>query len=283
MLQLPSRVEPLSIDPFRTRDHVADFDDRILQYRHFSAEARGGLRMIAGLNYGSGPGQRLDLFVPASVTPRSGFPVHMFIHGGYWRMFSKDDFSYVARTVVDAGAIAVVLDYDLMPSVRLDEVVQQVRGAKAWVLNNIHQYGGDRSRLTVSGHSAGAHLATFLFNDGQAKPPLGALLLGGVYDIRPLRQSFLQPLIQLTDDEVREFSPMDHSFQPRVESIVLYGERETMPFRQQAMGMAWQLKEAGCQVSLAALNGADHMSSVLDLGFADTEAGRWLASLIAKH
>jgi arylformamidase len=217
------------------------------------------------------------------MTPKVGFPVHIFIHGGYWRMFSKDDFSYVARTVVGAGAIAVVLDYDLMPSVRLADVVRQVREAKAWVLKNIHQYGGDRSRLTVSGHSAGAHLATFLFSHGQAKPPLGALLLGGVYDIRPLRHSFLQPLIELTDDEVREFSPMDHRFQPRVDSIVLYGERETTPFMRQASGIAWQLKEAGSQVWLAALPDADHMSSVLDLGFPDRQAGTWLSSLIARH
>ena len=129
----------------------------------------------------------------------------------------------------DAGAIAVVLDYDLMPLVRLADVVRQVREAKKWVSENIHLYGGDASRLTVSGHSAGAHLATFLLTEGEEMPPRGALLLGGVYDLRPLRQSFLQPLIQLTDDEVCQFSPIDKHFQPRVNTVILYGERETPP------------------------------------------------------
>ena len=285
MLQSPCRVGSLPTDLFRTRDHVPDFDDKVLEYRRLSAETRSELKVIADLRYGPDPGQRLDLFVPVSETTanRASLPVHIFIHGGYWRMFSKGDFSFVARTVVEAGAIAVVLDYDLMPQVRLDRVVHQVRQAKEWVLRNIHLYGGDTSRLTVSGHSAGAHLATFLFNEGQEEPPRGALLLGGVYDIRPLRQSFLQPLIQLTDDEVHEFSPIDQRFQPRVDSVILYGERETVPFRAQAGSLAWQLKEAGCDVVLSALTDADHMSSVLDLGFSDREAGARLASLIARH
>jgi len=275
----------LTIDLFRTRDHVSDFDDRVLEYKRLSAETRNELKAIVDVTYGPSPGQRLDLFVPTSVSSANGagLPVHIFIHGGYWRMFSKDDFSYIARTIVGAGAIAIVLDYDLMPSVRLADVVRQVREAKQWVSENVHLYGGDASRLTVSGHSAGAHLATFLLTEGEEMPPRGALLLGGIYNIRPLRQSFLQPLIQLTDDEVRQFSPIEKRFQPRVDTVILYGERETLPFRAQATGLAWQIKEAGCDVSLSALTDADHMSSVLDLGFPDREAGARLSSLIARH
>ncbi|WP_442578968.1 alpha/beta hydrolase [Mesorhizobium sp. ASY16-5R] len=276
----------MATDPFRTRDHVPDFDEKVLEYRRLSAETRSELQVIGDLPYGPAPGQRLDIFIPSDGRDHGNvgrLPVHIFIHGGYWRMFSKDDFSYIARTVVDAGAIAVLLDYDLMPSVRLADVVRQVRDAKAWVAENIARYGGNASRLTVSGHSAGAHLATFLFTEGEESPPRGALLLGGIYNIRPLRESFLQPLIQLTDDEVRQFSPIDDAFQPRVNSVILYGERETKPFHTQAGGLAWQLKRAGCEVSLSALPGADHMSSVLDLGFSDTEAGRHLSSLIARH
>lgn len=275
----------MAIDLFRTRDHVPDFDDKVLEYRRLSAATRNELQVIADLPYGPASGQRLDLFVPTSASSAkgAGLPVHIFIHGGYWRMFSKDDFSFVARTVVSAGAIAVVLDYDLMPSVRLAEVVRQVRGARTWVSENIHLYGGDASRLTVSGHSAGAHLATFLLTEGEEMPPRGALLLGGIYNLRPLRRSFLQPLIQLTDDEVCQFSPMDKHFQPRVDTVILYGERETPPFHAQAAGLAWQIKEAGCDVSLSTLADTDHMSSVLDLGFTDREAGAQLLSLISRH
>lgn len=275
----------MAIDLFRTRDHVPDFDDKVLEYRRLSAETRNEIQVIADLPYGPASGQRLDLFVPTSASSAkgAGLPVHVFIHGGYWRMFSKDDFSFVARTVVAAGAIAVVLDYDLMPSVRLAEVVRQVRDARTWVSENIHLYGGNASRLTVSGHSAGAHLATFLLTEGEEMPPRGALLLGGVYNLRPLRRSFLQPIIQLTDDEVCQFSPIDKHFQPRVNTVILYGERETPPFHAQAAGLAWQIKEAGCDVSLSTLADADHMSSVLDLGFSDREAGAQLFSLISRH
>jgi arylformamidase len=269
------------LDLFRTRDHVPDFDEKVLEYQRLSIETRSELEMVADIRYGPQPGQKLDIFLPASGS--KGLPVHMFIHGGYWRMFSKNDFSYVARTATDAGAIAVVIDYDLMPSVRLADVVREIREAKSWVSKSIETYGGDAMQLTVSGHSAGAHLATFLFTEGEQPPPRGALLLSGVYDIRPLRGSFLQPLIQLTDEEVRDFSPVDQRFQPRVNSVILYGEQETRPFHVQAGSLAWHLKAAGCEVSLSALAGADHMSGVLDLGLPHTEAGKRLFALIARH
>ncbi|TIP31962.1 MAG: alpha/beta hydrolase, partial [Mesorhizobium sp.] len=88
-------------------------------------------------------------------------------------------------TVTSAGAIAVIVDYALMPSVRMATVVDQIRRARQWTYDRIASYGGDPDQLTVSGHSAGAHLATMLFNDNtRASGIKGALLLGGIYDLR---------------------------------------------------------------------------------------------------
>src|ERR1700733_14616679 len=113
------------------------------------------------VSYGSDRTETFDLFFPKDV--RAPAPVHMFVHGGYWRMFSKRDFSYIADTITAAGAIAAIVDYALMPSVRMAVLVDQTRRAKSWLLANIGAHGGDAQRLTASGHSAGAHLCALTF------------------------------------------------------------------------------------------------------------------------
>jgi arylformamidase len=274
----------LTTDPFRTRDHVTDFDDKVAAYRERSAATRGRLRTVT-VRTGDAAGEVLDLFFPAPdshpAADDAARPVHLFIHGGYWRMFSKDDFSYVADTVTATGAIAAVLDYALMPSVRLSDIVGQVRRARRWIADTIAEHGGDPARVTVSGHSAGAHLATFLFSADQPDPVAGALLLGGLYDLRPLQSSFLQPLIGLTDEEVRSLSPIDHRHSPATRVRVLWGDRETPPFHEQGRAFAGHLRDQGADVVAMALADADHMSSALDLGSPDTETGRHLVGLIA--
>lgn len=274
----------MTTDLFRTRDHVADFDDKIAAYRDRSAATRARLRTVT-VRTGDAEGEALDLFFPGRDGDADAAgelrPVHLFIHGGYWRMLSKDDFSYVADTVTATGAIAAVLDYALMPSVRLSDIVGQVRRARRWIADNIAAHGGDPARLTVSGHSAGAHLATFLFTEDQPDPVAGALLLGGLYDLRPLQSSFLEPLIGLTDEEVATLSPLDHRHSPATRVRVLWGARETAPFHEQGTAFASHLAGQGNDVVSVALAAADHMSSALDLGSPETEAGRHLVALIS--
>ena len=62
-------------------------------------------------------------------------------------MFSKADYSYIADTVTKAGAMAVIIDYALMPEVRMAAIVEQVRRAKQCVLDTIASYGDDPGRI----------------------------------------------------------------------------------------------------------------------------------------
>ncbi|MBB3773676.1 arylformamidase [Angulomicrobium tetraedrale] len=269
-------------DPFRTRDHVADFDRHVAAYAARSTATRARLPMRADLAYGPSPAERLDLFFPPQGASGA---VHLFIHGGYWRMFTKEDFSFVAETVTQAGAIAVIIDYARMPSVRMETVVAQVRRARDWITGHIGALGGDPARLTVSGHSAGAHLAALLFDDRQPATLHGALLLSGLYDLAPLQASFLKELIALTDAEVTRFSPLRRDYgaqargNPRVELLV--GERETPPFHAQADAFAAHLAGAGLMAERSTMEGADHMSIVADLGTPGTPTARRLAGLLA--
>jgi arylformamidase len=143
-------------DLFRTRDHVADFDRYLAEYARRSVQSRERHAHQLDVAYGDSPAERLDLFLPPpSTSPR---PIHLFIHGGYWRMFSKDDFSFIADTVLAAGGIAAIMDYSLMPGARMDTIVGEVRRAAKWLRTHATEFGGDAKRLTVSGHSAGARL-----------------------------------------------------------------------------------------------------------------------------
>jgi arylformamidase len=266
-------------DPFRTRDHVADFDEIVRDIVGRSEAARARLDMLADIAYGAGPDETLDLFFPNER--RQAMPVHIFIHGGYWRMFSKSDYSYVAKTVTQAGAIAVIIDYSLMPDVRMEHIIDQVRRAKRWVIDTIAEYQGDPNRLTISGHSAGAHLATFLVqSDPSPSGVEAALLLGGLYDLKPLQSSFLQPLIGLTDDEVFRFSPLGHTHDPATRVSILVGSEETPPFHQQAEAFQAVLQSQGLSAELTTLADSNHVSSVRDLGIPTSETGRLLHRLI---
>lgn len=266
-------------DPFRIRDHVTEFDDIVAEIVHRSAETRRNVPMIADVAYGATPAETCDLFFPQEE--RRGLPVHMFIHGGYWRMFSKRDYSYVADTITRAGAIAVILDYSLMPAVRMADIVDQVRRAGRWVVEHIAAHGGDPRMLTVSGHSAGAHLATMLFDDDSRPSGIrGALLLGGIYDLKPLQTSFLADEIAITDEEVERYSPISHRFDSSVRVEVAVGAEETPPFHGQAASFADGLEKQGLMVSRTSLAAANHMSSVRDLGLAGTKAEGLLAGLL---
>jgi arylformamidase len=270
-------------DPFRTRDVVPDFDRHVADYAARSAETRARLPMRPDIAYGPSPAERLDLFLPPPH--RATGAVHMFIHGGYWRMFAKEDFSFVAETVTRAGAIAVIVDYALMPAVRMATLVAQIRQARDWIAAHIGAYGGDASRLTISGHSAGAQLGALLLDaSAPAGSVAGAVLISGIYDLAPLQHSFLRDLIGLTDEEIRDFSPLARTYTVGADIRLLVGELETAPFHQQMNAFGSHLAiAAGSRVSQRTLAGADHMSIMADLGTPGTNAaGHLVDCLMAR-
>jgi arylformamidase len=272
-------MEPAK-DPFRTRDHVANFDEVVGSFVQASAATRARHRFVSGILYGPGEGETLDLFLPEKIA--EPIPVHVFVHGGYWRMFAKEDFSFVAETVLAKGAIAVVIDYALMPSVRLAHIVDQVRRAVLWVGGNIGRYGGDPAAISVSGHSAGAHLCCWLLaSEGDSVPIRAALLVSGVYDLVPLRDSFLKDLIALTQEEAERWSPLHARFTTDSRVSILVGQAETEPFHDQAGQLVRHLAEQGVAATSETLADMNHMTIVRDLGRPGTAAAQALARILA--
>ncbi len=271
-------------DLYRIRDFVSDFDAVASQFGARSRALSESARVQADIAYGSREREVLDLVFPDK--PASDAPLHVFIHGGYWRSGEKADYRLVATPVLEAGGIAAFVEYDLMPGQRLAVLVDQVRRAVCWLQDNATRFGANPERITVSGHSAGAHLASYLAATGPEEtvtarlPQLrGMLLLSGIYDLSGIPDSFLRHEAQLTHAEAAAFSPLTSKHHSGPERIIAYGADETAPFHDQAVALHRKLEGDGRSVVIA-LPGLNHMSVVLDLGDPNSALGQKLTDLV---
>lgn len=127
------------------------------------------VRKTASLTYQEGtskfPAQQLDVYAPRQV--KSPRPVLVFIHGGNWNSGKKSQYWPMGRNFARKGIVTVIIDYPLSPAATYDDMAQASAKAVRWTMENISQYGGDTSRLFLSGHSAGGHLAALIGLDDE--------------------------------------------------------------------------------------------------------------------
>ncbi len=218
----------------------------------------------ADIAYGPDPLMDLDIYTPLSGT--APHPVHLYIHGGYWRSRTKEDFGFLGASLAEQGLMTVIVNYPLCPAVTLNEVVASARASFAWVCNSISEYGGDSRRITLSGHSAGAHLgAAILAEDwsqrGLEEEPLnGAVLVSGIYDPAPTQHISVNAEIGITPDLARAHN---YAVQPPRLACpvhVIVGGAEPEGWIAQSRDYAAHLEAAGLPVSLTISRGENHFS-----------------------
>lgn len=272
-------------DPYMIRDLVPNAEAVSTQGVVASKAAQESHKSRLDVAYGESARETLDIFWPEN--PSANAPIHIFIHGGYWRAGSKSDCAFVANTVLAAGAIAVLIEYDLIPDQRMTTLVDQVRRAARWVRDHAEELGGDAGAITASGHSAGGHLASYLMAKGpheDAFPDTGVarlLLLSGIYDLGPITGSFLQPEISLSAGEVANWSPVSATLPSDIQAVAVVGEKESFPFHDDAKSLAANISAAGFATLAISLVGEDHMTIVQAMGQTGTECAKLLHECIA--
>jgi len=257
--------------------------DIIDWYAVASATARNRLVCERDIAYGKGEDERFDFF----PTSRPDAPVVVYVHGGAWRLLSKEESAFAAEAFVASGASFVALDFSITPKVRLPEMAAQVRRALVWLWRNGDSHGINRNRLYLCGHSSGAHLtATTLVTDWTPFEDLprdfikGAVCASGSYDLQAVMLSARGHYLNLDAAEEEALSPQRHVEMLECPIIVAYGENESPEFQRQARDFHAAIGRAGHAAELIVGENLNHFEIVTTLARRDGLLARAMLGLM---
>lgn len=212
--------------------------------------------------YGPTEIEKLDIF----RTAQPNAPINIFIHGGAWRRNKAADYAVQAELFVRAGAHHVIPDF-----INVDEaggslfpMAEQVRRAIVWVYRNASSFGGDPTRLYLTGHSSGAQLGGCMVTTDWSQEGLpsdvfkGAVLCSGMYDLKPVRLSKRSLYVKFTDEMEHELSAQRHLDRLNTPLVLGYGTYETPEFQRQTRDFFAAVRSAGKPAELIVGKGYNH-------------------------
>jgi len=152
------------------------------------------------LAYGAGERNKWDLFPARDPSA----PCLVWIHGGYWQARSRESFACFAEGVLAHGWSAALPGYTLAPEATLSEIVREVRSALDWLAAEGSAHG-IQGPIVLSGWSAGGHLTAMTLDHKSVR---AGLAISGLYDLGPIRDTYLNERLKLTDEEIATLSPL---------------------------------------------------------------------------
>lgn len=215
--------------------------------------------------YGIHPRERVDLY-PTAV---DFAPLVIFIHGGYWKGRSKDQFAWLAPAFTDRGFNFATVGYPLAPEAKLTGIVASCRAAIHWLLNYPSGLRFDPTRVHVIGHSAGGHLAAMMMVTDWTRQSLpatavkSATCISGLYDLAPLRRVRHLADLRIDADEAERLSPAHLVPPAHAHLIAAVGGEESDEFKRHAAELATNWKARGIRVTQPSVPGRHHFD-VLD-------------------
>ena len=103
---------------------------------------------------------KLDVWYPRD-NPKPT-PTLVYIHGGGWIFGSKEGAILQTLPYMEKGWRIVNVEYRMAGNSLAPAAVEDARCALRWVFRNAKQYNFDTSKIVVTGHSAGGHLALMM-------------------------------------------------------------------------------------------------------------------------
>jgi arylformamidase len=231
-------------------DIVAGWDRR-------SSEMRARYGDHLDLRYGSRERNRID-FLKAG----DGAPTLLFIHGGYWQTRAKETFTVFAGGPMAHGINVALIGYTLAPDATLDRIVAEIHQGLDFLAAKLPALGGDPNRIVVSGWSAGGHLTSMALSHPHVR---AGMAISGIYDLEPIRHSYLNVKLGLDEAMSRRNSPMMQTEGIAKPLSMVVGSAELPLLRRQTADFAGHRAKYGLPVTYEEIPGANHFTIMDEL------------------
>ena len=231
---------------------VAGSADIVAGWERRSTEMRGRYSDHLDLRYGPRERNRIDF-----LKAREKGPTLVFIHGGYWQTRAKETFALFAGGPMAHGINVALIGYTLAPDATLDEIVAEIHQGLNFLVERLPGLGGDAGRIVVSGWSAGGHLTSMALSHPQVKAGLG---ISGIYDLEPIRHSYLNVKLGLDEVMSRRNSPVMQAGGAMKPLTLVVGSAELPLLRKQTADFAGHRAKFGLPVTYEEIPGADHFT-----------------------
>jgi arylformamidase len=236
---------------------VAGSADMVAGWDRRSAEMRARYSDHLDLSYGPRERNRIDFLKAAD-----GGPTLLFIHGGYWQMRAKEAFTLFATGPMAHGINVALIGYTLAPDATLDEIVAEIDRGLDFLAEQLPVLGGDPRRIAVSGWSAGGHLTAMALAHPKVK---AGMAISGIYDLEPIRHSYLNVKLKLDEAMSRRNSPVLQAGGAMKPLSLVAGSAELPLLRWQTADFAGHRAKFGLPVTYEEIPGADHFTIMDEL------------------
>ncbi len=204
------------------------------------------------LRYGPRERNRVDFLKAGEKAPTL-----LFIHGGYWQTRAKETFALFAGGPMAHGINVALIGYTLAPDATLDEIVAEIHAGIDYLAGRLPALGGDGSRLVVSGWSAGGHLTSMALSNANVR---AGMAISGIYDLEPIRHSYLNAKLGLDEATSRRNSPMMQAGGAMKPLSLVAGDAELPLLRKQTADFAGHRAKYGLPVTYEEIPRANHFT-----------------------
>jgi arylformamidase len=226
--------------------------DIVAGWERRSTEMRARYPDHLDLRYGPRERNRIDFLKAAEKGPTL-----LFIHGGYWQQRAKEIFALFAAGPMAHGINVALIGYTLAPDATLDEIVAEIHQGLDFLAGQLPDLGGDASRIVVSGWSAGGHLTSMALSHPNVKAGIG---ISGIYDLEPIRHSYLNVKLGLDEAISRRNSPVMQATGAMKPLALVVGSAELPLLRKQSADFACHRAKFGLPVIYEEIPGANHFT-----------------------